>query len=134
MNILKTLFLEKELRQVFAALRQAESEFERYGYLTIKKSIEQCILVSLKGRAKKVIEVNKTIPTMLMYHFLANVVADYLGSGRYHVYRGMLDFNGKDLYQILNISLERLEAGGFYNHKQVEEFKSVVNEDIKGAG
>ncbi|MBN2456611.1 MAG: hypothetical protein JXB29_08790 [Sedimentisphaerales bacterium] len=135
MNILKTLFLEKELKQVLAALRQAESEFERYGYSTIKKSIEQCILVSMRGRAKKVLEANKTTPTMLMYYFLANVLADYLGSGRYHVYRGVLDFNGKDLYQILNICLEKLEAEGFtFGDQSVKEFRSVVDGEIKGVG
>ncbi len=102
MNILKKLFLEKELKQVLSALRQVESEFKKYGYSTskqprvktrgiaasgytrptssdnfiyglkpvelrqnIKKSVEQCILVSLKGRAKKVLEVNKTTPKMM---------------------------------------------------------------------
>jgi hypothetical protein len=83
MNILKTLFLEKELKQVLVALRQTESEFERCSYSTIKKSVEQCILVSMKGRAKKVLEVNKTTPKMMVYCVIANVVADYLGSGRY---------------------------------------------------
>ncbi|MBU1260796.1 MAG: hypothetical protein KJ757_07670 [Planctomycetes bacterium] len=135
MNFFQKLFLEKELKEVLAVLVQVEAELKKFDYPIIKKSVEQCIFVSLKGRTKKVLEVNKATPEMMVYSIIANVAADYLGSGRYHVYRGVLDFSGQNLYSILNICLKKLESTGFtFGGQSVAGFRLVVNEDIKGAG
>lgn len=141
MIFFKKIFAEKEAKEVLAALNLAESEFKNifipfFGdtFSKIKRTVEQEILDEPKGNIKKQIKDGKVTATTAMYFFLADVIADYLGTGDYHFYRGELKSQGKMLYQILKIALEKLEAGGFCNHEEAEKFKSVVDEDIRRVG
>lgn len=135
MNIFQMFFLEKELKQIFLALHQAESEIGCYSFSIIRKSVEQCILVSMKGRVKQVLDINNATPITMVYCIIANVVADYLSTGQYHVYRGLLNFTGQDLYKILNICLKKIEQVGFtFGSQSAKEFRAVVDREIQEVG
>ena len=135
MNIFQMFFLEKELKQIFIAIHQAESENASHSFPIIRKSVEQHILASIKGRVKQILKTNNAIPIGMVYCIITNVSADYLSTGQYHVYRGELDFTGQELYKILNCCLEKIEQEGIrFGNQSAKEFKAVVNREIQEVG
>lgn len=135
MNILKTLFLKKELKQVLAALDLAKSHFESciFMFETVKQSARQLILND-KNRVIHDITVKKAKPINVAILYIMVAAYDSLVSGDYHFYRGQLRDSGHEIYKIFDIANKQLLSDGYITNDEAEQIGKNLLEAISGSG
>jgi len=70
-----------------------------------------------------------------IYNFIVQVVGDRLESGNYHVYRGVLNFEGKLYQQIFEHAINTMTASGEYTKEWADEsLRAPVYKGIKEVG
>ena len=72
----------------------------------------------------------------ILYIDIANVSGDYVSSGEYHLYRGILNPMGigSDLLKIFDGALDELINCGYMDERQAKEQKDGIREQIKQVG
>ena len=104
---------------------------ERYSFL--KEIIKQGILKN-KVEIAKGMEKEKQSAQEYVYLVIIKMCENYLGSGEFHVYRGVLSPSGHTLALIHFMLLNESENRRFLTMQQKEEISQHVKELIKAAG
>jgi hypothetical protein len=63
-----------------------------------------------------------------------NVARDYLASGRFHAYRGVLSMSGEGLEALNRYCCEELEKMGQMTPEEKAEILKVTTADIRAVG
>jgi len=133
MHIFKKIFAGKEVKLALAALRLAESKFDDSSFVVVKEAAERIILTS-QDNVIEAISVNKLAPIHFVCQIIQNIAAGGLSSGRYHIYRGVLNSRGHSLLRICDIATDLLVTDGDYTSEQAEEDKAWIREQIAVVG
>lgn len=72
----------------------------------------------------------------MVYSMIANAAGDLVESGKYHVYRGVLDplRGGKDLLRIYDKAVDEMVREGASGAEFAAEQKAIIRENIKTVG
>lgn len=73
-------------------------------------------------------------PKMYMASFLCNHAADVLESGYCHMYRGMLNPQGKELYELVNSQLDISVSSGEMDVAHRRRYQATLDSNIQSVG
>ena len=92
------------------------------------------VLANMSDKTEYSIQVDKIKPDILALILITNVIGEYISSGSFHIYRGVLNMTGTDMKKIWNAAINELEIKGHYNKEQVDDDHRWLEEKIKIAG
>lgn len=93
--------------------------------------------LSLVGNAKNTVysmRVGRMHPEQIALICIANVLESHIGSGHYHIYRGVLSPAGNELRQALNKANELLVERGYMTQSEIQNLNSELDAQINRAG
>ena len=141
--LIKKTLAPKEVKAAFGALDEAEYHFLQEGGLfrdeavsSIRQLIEKALLKHPDNFAKIIQNNNGRTPREWVYSQFANIAADMLESGRYHVFRGALDTlgPGEELLNIHDASYDVLLEMKAVELEYAEKQKAGLRENIGKLG
>ena len=136
------LFKSPEIKVVLAAFQNEAKRIRsddssvfgaRLGLDFLEVKIENCILESndvIKNRFR----VENESPRTLMLLLLSNLSRQYVTSGHYHTYRGLLSMTGTGLLGLWNYATGELEKSGVITKEDSDFAKIRIAEEIKEVG
>ena len=65
---------------------------------------------------------------------IANLAGEYVESGHYHVYMGVLSSDGHGFLDLFDMAVDRLVESGAVSEKEAEEQKAGIRENISWVG
>jgi len=132
MSIFNRLFPSKEMKMVIRAMKEAENVLNNYSFYIIKN----VILKNIYNNPKKVSENLKKSSSTIewVYSIISNISGDYVESGHYHMYRGMLNSQGQDLLKLFDDSTDELLKMGAIDETFAKEQKNMVRLNIRHVG
>lgn len=87
-----------------------------------------------KNRAIFIHEVKKYGTGQTAVSAISYYLANELTSGEHHVYRGALSISGYELMNLFNITCETSVRLGYASQKEIDDFKSELNDRIRKIG
>ena len=132
MKILKKIFAPKVVRVTLNILEEIGLERNGAVFQIVRSQIEDAFLGDydiVTSEYKKGIS-----PRQQIYFAIANVSSDYLGSGRYHLHKGILNPNGEEFLQLFNEAMSELAKNGAVSDKEAEAHKAELRGVIKEVG
>ena len=95
------------------------------------KAIEQA-----KDKEKTIYSIKNEglTPQILAHILITNAIQALLGSGQYHIYRGILNTVGKAMVESWDNSVNQMEKLGRYGPEEVAEDKSWLRNEIMKMG
>jgi len=135
MNLLKKLTAPKEVKLILSLMDEANHKFDCPAFATVKRAVETSIYGSGE-EIKKLVREGTMEPRQILYAAIANVSGDYVSSGQYHIYRGVLNTmgDGPDLLKIFDGAMDEIKNMGFIDGDQLKEQKSDLREQMKQVG
>lgn len=134
MSIFSRLFPSNEMKMVIEAIKEAEKNLNNETFYIVKEKIEKAI----HKEPKKVSELikNGTSPIEWVYSIVSNISGDYVESGQYHLYRGILNpmGPGEKLLKLFDDSTDKLVEIGAIEESYAKEQKRGVRDNIKTVG
>jgi len=134
MKIIKRIFAPKEVKIALNVLDELSLEFQTEAFKEIRSKIEEGIL----GDYKNVIYQVKdgASARQLIYFSITNIAGEYMESGYYHIYRGVLNplGIGNDLLSLFDMAIDRLLEDGAISAKEAKEQKAGIRKNIKCVG
>lgn len=120
-------------------LKDIEQDFEKKNYLDhYAFDIVKPEIIKLINDNKKKYEnsiKNGTNHREWLLSVIANISGDYLETGKYHIWRGILnDGAGKSLKLLFNYSIEQLYKEGFISEEIAEQQKRGLEDSISRIG
>ena len=134
MNIFKESMAPKEVKAALNVLDEAEDKFNSRYFKIVRDEIEKIIL-SRQNEVVKLIQGGAS-PREWIYSVIGNIAGDHVESGRYHVYRGLLNpvGPGEDLLKIFDLSVNELVQMGAIDKEYADQQKAGIRENIKKVG
>jgi hypothetical protein len=89
-----------------------------------------------KGRKQNLLDtsLSETTPLGRIIHMIAGLCFDRLCTGRYHIYRGILGPDGRDMHIIFLRAIEWLEAEKVMNSDEAKQSRESITQEIKEMG
>jgi hypothetical protein len=127
--------VEKRLLDELACIDQKYANFFSFNI------IKDILIKAIKKDPQKIMDFidsfngERTIEEWV-HSQVGNIVGNYLESGNYHVYRGLLDMTGQDLLKVYDKSCDYLleMKAKDIDSKYIEEQKRVLRNNIKNVG
>ena len=127
---------QKEIQAVYSVLDDAAEKYDCINY-PMFETIKGHIIDSIKPCEKELAEQIKQgrSPVEVIYMLIVNISGDLAESGKYHIYRGVLNpVRGADLLLIHDSAIAELVKIGFTSEAQANEQKKGLRECIAYAG
>jgi hypothetical protein len=146
-------FNQMKATGIYDALRKYRDEPEAQDILsqihsTLDSFLSSCSPINLgapivrntytewfKTAPQDLINAAKNIGTEVsVYNSIYTMTADYLASGEYHIYRGTLGLEGRDLHTLCLHALDKIVEQGAWSEEMAKEQRSVVSQQIAYVG
>ncbi|WP_428388746.1 hypothetical protein [Mucisphaera sp.] len=134
MNPITRFFLPKSVKAAIGILDELEYQFDTEAFRIIRPIVEQRIIKN-QGQYNKVLNEGTPVRFVVM-GMLADLAADHVESGQYHVYRGVLDpmGPGQDFLNIFDKILREGEKLGYNDKETVDTQMAAIRKNIKSVG
>ena len=132
MKILRRMFAPKEVRNALGILDEVGFEFNCEAFQMLRNPIEDVFLRDYRNVISAIEE--GISPRQQVYFAIANLAADYLQSGHYHVYTGVLGGLGEDLLMMFDVSVDQLAHSGAIDDREAKARKAGIRERIAIVG
>ena len=73
-------------------------------------------------------------PKLYLASTLSNIIADYLESGQFHLYRGILSPDGEAMYKMLLLQLNIQKDAGEIDSAYIDHYLRVLKSNISDVG
>ncbi len=122
-----------EIKSCLNELAAIEREFGRnIAFPLVKKGVKYNLIDAEK--APHAIRIDRLAPRSIVLLLMLNMAGYYLGTGYYHLYRGVLTSYGLALLQIFNYAVDQLEKNGCRTSAEAAEDRNLINARIKELG
>ena len=101
-----------------------------------RRIVEPQVVARARETEKTVysVRVDGQKPDQLALLLITNVLGFELGSGSYHVYRGVLSMVGKDMLEVWHSAQKVMEERGYATAQEIAEDNRWIDRQIKNAG
>jgi hypothetical protein len=134
MGLLDVFFVPRATRQVLEELENVRSLFPNHevGYMLVRRELEVQIRRNAKGVAKHL----KTGPSPRdwLISMMATCAADMVETGRFHVYRGVLNPNGNELLAVTRLCGEEMVRLGAIDAEFLAKQMKTIGENVRDMG
>ena len=133
-KIINFFFIPIEIKAVHYELRILFHQFFPHcPHLLVDKTLKACQVD--RDEIVHGIRKEKRLAHEIAITIVNNISANMLATGRYHVFRGVLDNDeGARLYSVFLTSLEMLKKHSYRTEEEIQEIKKVVDIDIATIG
>ena len=134
MKILKRIFAPREVRVALNCLDEFGYEFDCEAFGMVRDQIEKAFLMNYNT---VISQVQRGIsPHQQVCFAIANVAGDYVESGQFHLYRGVLNplGPGGDLLKLFDTAIDKLVQIGAVDNSDAITQKAAIRESIKSVG
>jgi len=133
-KIINFFFIPIEIKAVHYELRILFHQFFPHcPHLLVDKTLNACQVD--RDEIVHGIRKEKRLAHEIAITIVNNISANMLATGRYHVFRGVLDNDeGARLYSVFLASLEMLKKHSYRTEEEIQEIKKVVDIDIATIG
>jgi len=134
MKWLKKLFVPEEVNTVLEILDGEKTQYNCSAFDMLYSTIKNIVISNSNTVLKQIKE--GISPEQFTYSAIANLAGDLLESGKYHIYRGVLNpiGIGKDLLEIFDTSVDKMILIGVVNKDYADEQKRGIRDNIKNVG
>ena len=134
MDTIRRILAPKEVKIALNVLDELSLEFNSEAFKIVRNRVEDAIIRNCKNIVNQVKD--GATPRELVYFSIANIAGDYIESGDYHIYRGVLNTlgPGPDFLILFDAAVDRLVEIGSVDKKEAEEQKTGIRENIKSVG
>ena len=119
MGLLKRIFAPKEVRIALNVLDELSFELDSVAFKEMRSQIKKGIFSDYKNIVSQVKD--RESARQLIYFAIVNIAGEYIESGYYHIYRGVLNPLGDDFLSLFDMSVKRLLEVGAITAKEAEE-------------
>lgn len=134
MNLINKIFKSKEAKAVLGVLDELGYKFDNNAYQMVRSVIEK----SMEKYPESYIKLLKSgkSPREVVLTFVSNISGDFVESGRFHIYRGVLNdlSEGPDLLKLFDYSTDELQQIGAFTEDYANKQKLELRECIKQVG
>ena len=134
MKLFRRLFISKEAKKVLSALKEADSELKNPSFHLIKKVLKNVIL----NQDRDFIETIKggLAPKQWVYVNITNIAGNMLESGKYHLYRGVINTMGpgQDLLKLYDTAMDEIMKMRVVDSKQANTEKEALRKNMEQVG
>jgi hypothetical protein len=134
MNLMARLFPPREVRAALDLLSEAQDQLDCSAFESVRIEIENAIF----SQPRKFVTLVRKGASLRewVYSMIANVAGDQVESGRYHLYRGLLNplEPGQDLLRLFDRAVDELVTMGAITGDRAESQKAAIRENIKSVG
>ena len=131
--MLKRLFLPKEVKDWLEVLDEAGRRFNCLGFLWVRDRAERVLRTDPATVQRKIQD--GLSPRRLVYVLVGDIAGDLAQSGKYHVYRGVLNpMGGTDLLEIYDGALDEVVSMGAYEPEWAERPKAALRRNVADVG
>ncbi|HLN29958.1 MAG TPA: hypothetical protein VK395_19610 [Gemmataceae bacterium] len=134
MNFLKKVFASAEVKAALGVLDEAAHRYQHLQFQMIKEVIERFLLTRSADFIRVLNESGGRSPREWVYSQIWNMAGDMLESGRYHIYRGILDPMGENLLRIFDGATEQLIQMKAVDPEYAKEQKEILSTCIARMG
>ena len=131
MSFLKNLFKTNEVKQVllvFKTLPEKGIELDK----DIAEALRN-IIIDTPQQVHQAMSKENTAEDVL-YNVLFRLTDNYLCSGQYHIYRGVLGIGGAELKKQNDICVQRLIKLGYWSEEDARTYKIELEQNIADVG
>ena len=143
MRLLKKVFAPKEAKAAFRVLEEASFSFTsdaaadlfaREAFRSVRRQVEDVILAR-PAEFVRAVRQGKS-PRECVYFAITHIAGRQLGSGRYHVYRGVLNTlgPGPSLVRLFDTAVDELARIGAVDAEVARTQKAAIRKEIKSVG
>ena len=122
------------MKMIIKAINEAEKNLNNDSFYIVREKIEKAIY----KEPKKVSELikNGTTPIEWIYSVVSNISGNYVESGQFHLYRGILNpmGPGEKLLKLFDDSTDKLVEIGAIEESYAKQQKRGVRDNIKTVG
>jgi len=133
-KMVKRRIASHEVQDALGVLAEIGSQFDCSSSIfeTVKNMLENDFL----NDSKEVVDLVKqgVSPRVQVYNAMANLVGDMVDSGHYHVYRGVLNIDGKNLLRLFDFAIDGLVATGSIDSVYANKQKAELRKNIQDVG
>ncbi len=134
MSFLNNPLLEKEIKAVLGVLDELDYEFKEFFCFKDVRNLAEKIIIKNKNDIIKIMHDQDISPRRTACSWINNVSGNFLESGQYHVYRGVLNHIGKEYLKIFDKSTDMLFEVGDMSKERAEQHKQDMRKCIQGVG
>jgi len=100
------------------------------------EKVQRCVKLAIQENISDVVRIirEEQPPRHYVYSMIANVSGDWLESGEYHMYRGVLNPMGEGMLKLFDTTVDELVLIGACDKKFAKEQKKGVRANIKTVG
>lgn len=130
------VFPPKEVRECLTALKTLDALFGDVLFWSHVRARVQFLIRDYECRAAMLRSLNETKLThrILVLHLIGRVSFDWLSSGQYHVYRGVLGIEGRDFRLICDMVTKEMEQLGYLSSEEAKGHLLNVVHAIQDVG
>lgn len=134
MGFLNKFFAPKEVKAALGVLDELNYKYDNEAFRLVKGFVKKVI----DSDPNKIVEVinSGSGPREWIYTVIANISGDFLESGKFHLYRGVINpmGPGDGLLQLFDDSLDELVKIGKIKSKEAKLNKNAIRENLKNIG
>lgn len=134
MGIFDKLFLEKEIKAILGVLNELDFEMAEFPHFDDVRSLAEKIILKNKHDIIRTMKEQNISPRRTACSWINNVSGDFLESGQYHVYRGVLSPVGNAYLKIFDRSTGLLSQVGDMSEEEAKEHKQNIRNRIQEVG
>ena len=144
---LKKFYPTKEVKIALGILDEIEYGFCNRDYQLTRGHVERNDVFQLvRGHIEKILFARPDVfsekirqgasPRHWIYRIIANIAGDFVESGNYHIYRGVLNpmKPGEELVEIFDMAIDKLVEIKVLDIEQAKKEKGALRENIKSVG
>lgn len=134
MNFIKKIFKSKETKALLGVLDELGCKFDNQAFQLVNSAMKKSIALYPESYTEPIKSGKSAREVVLMC--VSNISGDLLESGRFHLYRGVLNdlSGGTDLLILFDYSTDELHHMGASTEEFAKQQKSAIREIIKKTG
>lgn len=134
MNKIKRVLQPKEIKDLLNLLDELSNKFNSVSFELVRKEVEEQVLEQSNEFVKMIQRGIQMRPWL--YNACANISGDLAESGKYHLWRGVLNpiGQGQDLIKIFDEFVDELLIMGEIDNVMAERQKQGLRENIRTVG
>jgi len=125
-------------KDIFKLINSEITKLDTYYDSLGLHAIEKTLKSTIKGDKRTIIQEvhDGSSPEMMVHIIINNITADFLESGRFHIYRGALNIAGEGLLKVFIKSYDKLHELDpiTYTKELIKDQNEVVKRNIKVVG
>jgi hypothetical protein len=134
MKFIKKAFAPKEVKAAVGVLEEFTCRFQNNAFELVRGEIENTIFTDVDDLVRALRDSDGKSPREWVLCQIVNIAGDWAESGRFHIFRGLLNQIGEDLLKVYDAGIDELVQMKAMNPNLGTKEKGALRRNIRGVG